>query len=156
MFDLKELMKNIDLGDVLSKFNLGEDEKKKVTESALEAVSYRTKKEAGKGNANVLENLFSQDSNTADADNVAKKLEGDLAYSLQNKAGMSSGIVDSIKSAVMSKVLGGFMNTGGKGGKGILDGLLNSDMLSGFLGGDSKSNSKGGGMMDTISNLFGK
>jgi hypothetical protein len=156
MFDLKELMNNIDLGDVLSKFNLGDEEKKKVTESALEAVTYRTKKETGKGNANVLENLFSQDSNTTDADNVAKNLEGDLAYSLQNKAGMSSGVVDSIKSAVMSKVLAGFMNTGGKGGKGILDGLLNSDMLSGFLGGDSKSNSKEGGMMDTISNLFGK
>ena len=156
MFDLNELMKNIDLGDVLSKFNLGEEEKKKVTESALEAVHYRTKKEAARGNHSILENLFSQDANNAEADNIAKKLEGDLAYSLKNKAGMSSGIIDTIKSAVMSKVLGGFMNTGGKGGKSVLDGLLNSDMLSGFFGGDSKSSNKGGGMMDTISNLFGK
>jgi len=154
MFDVNELMKNIDLGDVLSKFNLGEEEKKKVTESALEAVTYRTKKEAKRGNSSILENLFSQGENTSEANNIAKKLEGDLTYSLQNKAGLSSGIVDSIKSAVMSKVLSGFMKTGGSGGKGVLDGLLNSDLLSSFIGGNSKS--KGGGMMSTLSKLFGK
>ena len=157
MFDLKDLMKNIDLDDVLSKFNLGSEEKKKVAESAMEAVTYRTKKEAVKGNASVLENLFSQDKNTPDAENVAKKLEGDLAYSLQNKAGLPTDIVETIKTAVTSKVLSGFMNTGGKGGKSVLDGILNSDMVSNFFGGDDKkSDSKDGGLMDQISGFFGK
>ncbi len=158
MFDLNDLMKNIDLEDVLSQFNLGEEEKKKVSESALEAVSYRTKKEAGRGNLNILENLFSQSPNTPDADNIANKLEGDLAFSLQNKAGLPAQIVDMIKSAVASKVLNGLMNTGGSGGKSVLDGLLKSDLLSGFLGGGSNEDSKkddDGGIMGTISGLFG-
>ncbi|MGV6861539.1 MAG: hypothetical protein ACWA41_07190 [Putridiphycobacter sp.] len=151
MFDVQELLKNVDLGDVMAKFGLGESEKKKVTQSAVEAVKYRTEKESNRGNSSILENLFSQDKNSADADTVAKKLEGDLAYSLKNKAGMEDGVIDQIKSAVMDKFLGGLMNTGGKGGKSILDGFLSKDLMSKFTG-----DGKDGGIMDTISGFFGK
>ena len=132
MFGLEDIMKNVDLGDILEKVGLSDADKKAVTEQAADAVKYRANKESAKGNMGILENLFSQDKNTSEADNVAKKLEGDLAFNLKNKTGLSEGIIDQIKSAVMSKFLGGVSNTGGAGGKGMLDSFMDSGMLDSF------------------------
>lgn len=128
MFGLEDIMKNVDLGDILEKVGLSDADKNEVTNQAANAVEYRTKKEAGRGNSNILENLFSQDDNSEDANTVANKLEGDLAFNLKKNTGLSDTIIDSIKSAVMSKFLGGVSNTGGSGGKGMLDSFMDSDI----------------------------
>jgi len=142
MFGLEDIMKNVDLGDILEKIGLSDTDKTAVTNQAVDAVKYRTNKEVAKGNSTVLENLFSQDSNSEDATKVASKLEGDLAFNLKKNTGLSGEIIDQIKSAVMSKFLGGISNTGGAGGKGMLDSLMDSDIvdslkskLTGKLGG---------------------
>jgi len=132
MFGLEDIMKNVDLGDILEKVGLSDTDKKAVTNQAADAVKYRTNKETARGNSGVLENLFSQDTNTAEANTMASKLEGDLAHNLKSNTGLSGDIIDQIKSAVMSKFLGGVSNTGGSGGKGMLDSFMDSGMLDGF------------------------
>jgi hypothetical protein len=132
MFGLEDIMKNVDLGDILEKVGLSDADKKAVTNQASDAVKYRANKEMARGNSNILENLFSQDSNTAGANGIANKLEGDLAHNLKSNTGLSGTVIDQIKSAVMSKFLGGISNTGGAGGKGMLDSFMDSGMLDGF------------------------
>lgn len=136
MFGLDDLMKNVDLGDILEKVGLSESDKNEVKNQAAEAVKYRTNKEKARGNDSTMSNLFSTNDNTADANNVAKKLEGDLAYNLKNKTGMSEGVIDQIKSVVMEKVLGGFSGAaaekGDKEGNGIMDMLSDNDMIDGL------------------------
>ncbi|MFK8044517.1 MAG: hypothetical protein AB8B72_03410 [Crocinitomicaceae bacterium] len=141
MFGLEDLMKNVDLGDILEKVGLSDDQKKEVTNQAADAVNYRVKKENSRGNMDTIKNLFSQNDNNEDANRVASKLEGDLAYNLKNKAGLSDTIIDTIKSAVMSKFLGGA--TKSLADKGDTDGGGIMDMLSGFAGGDMLDNLKG-------------
>lgn len=136
MFGLDDLIKNVDLGDILDKVGLSDNDKEEVKNQAVDAVKYRTNKEKARGNDNVLSNLFSANDNNDDANKVAQKLEGDLAYNLKNKTGMSDGIIDQIKSAVMNKVLGGFTGAaaekGDKEGNGIMDLLTDNDMLDGL------------------------
>lgn len=138
MFGLEDLMKNVDLGDILEKVGLSDDQKNDVTNQAVDALKYRTTKEKARGNEGIMANLFSQNENTPDADNISKKLEGDLAFNLKNKSGFSDIIIDQIKSAVMSKVLGSFMGgaaeKGDKEGNGLLSMLTDSGLL-GKLGG---------------------
>jgi len=132
MFGLEDIMKNVDLGNILEKVGLSDADKKAVTNQAADAVKYRTNKETARGNSGVLENLFSQDSNTEEANGIANKLEGDLAHNLKKNTNLSSSVIDQIKSAVMSKFLGGVSNTGGSGGKGMLDSFMDSGMLDSF------------------------
>lgn len=114
MFGLGDLMKNIDLGDVLEKVGLSDKDKEEVKVQAADALKYRTNKEKVRGNEKVMTNLFSTDENTPEANQVAKKLEGDLAHNLKTKSGMSEGIVDQIKSAVMQKVMSSFTGEAAK------------------------------------------
>lgn len=136
MFGLEDLMKKVDLGDILEKVGLSDSDKKEVTNQAADAIKYRTTKEKARGNEGIMANLFSQNDNTSDADNIAKKLEGDLAHNLKNKSGMSDGIIDQIKSAVMSKVMSSFTGaaaeTGDKEGNGLLSMFTDGDMLDGL------------------------
>lgn len=136
MFGLDDLMKKVDLGDILEKVGLSEGEKKEVANQATDAIKYRTTKEKARGNDKTMSNLFSQNDNTEDANKVAKKLEGDLAYNLKKKTSMSDGIIDQIKSVVMSKVLSSFTGTaaekGDKEGNGLMDMFTDGDMLDGL------------------------
>jgi hypothetical protein len=133
MFGLGDLMKNIDLGDVLEKVGLSDKDKEEVKVQAADALKYRTSKEKVRGNEKVMTNLFSTDENTPEANQVAKKLEGDLAHNLKTKSGMSEGIVDQIKSAVMQKVMSSFTGeaakNGDKGGNGLLEMFTDGDMM---------------------------
>ena len=95
MFGLDELIKNVDLGDILEKVGLSDKDKEEVTNQAADAIKYRTNKEKARGNDGIMANLFSSSDNTDDANKIAKKLEGDLAHNLKNKSGMSDGIIDS-------------------------------------------------------------
>ena len=136
MFGLDDLMKKVDLGDILEKVGLSDSEKKEVTNQAADAIKYRTTKEKARGNEGIMANLFSSNDNTAEADNVAKKLEGDLAYNLKNKSGLADGVIDQIKSVVMEKVLGSFTGAakekGEDDGNGLLDMFTDNDMLDGL------------------------
>ena len=136
MFGLEDLMKNVDLGDILEKVGLSDKDKKEVTNQAADAIKYRTNKEKARGNDGIMANLFSSNNNTSDADKIAKKLEGDLAHNLKNKAGMSEGIIDKIKSAVMSKVMASFSGSaaakGDKEGSGLMDMFTDNEMISGL------------------------
>ena len=136
MLGLDDLMKNIDLGDILEKVGLSDDQKKDVTNQAADAVKYRVNKENARGNLDVIKNLFSTNDNNDGANAVAKKLEGDLAFNLKNKSGLSDSIIDKIKSAVMSKFLGGTTNAmaskGDSEGGSILDLFGDSSLLDGF------------------------
>jgi hypothetical protein len=136
MFGLEDLMKNVDLGDILEKVGLTDSQKTEVSNQAADAVKYRVNKENARGNTDIVKNLFSQNDNTSEANNVANKLEGDLAFNLKNKAGLSDGIIDTIKSAVMAKFLGGTSNVlaqnGDKDGGGILDMFGDNDMVNSF------------------------
>ena len=136
MLGLDDLMKNIDLGDILEKVGLSDNEKADVANQAADAVKYRVNKENARGNLDIIKNLFSSNENEEGANNVAKKLEGDLAYNLKNKSGLSDSIIDTIKSAVMSKFLGGATNAlsknGAQDGGGIMDIFGDSDLLDGF------------------------
>ncbi len=136
MFGLEDLMKNVDLGDILEKVGLSDKDKKEVTNQAADAIKYRTNKEKARGNDGTMANLFSANDNNDDANKVAKKLEGDLAHNLKNKSGMSDGIIDQIKSVVMSKVLGSFTGAaaekGDKEGNGLMDMFTDNDMISGL------------------------
>ena len=136
MFGLEDLMKNVDLGDILEKAGLSPEAQKDVSNQAADAVKYRVNKENARGNVDTIKNLFSQDDNTEGANTMAKKLEGDLAYNLKNKAGLSDTIIDMVKSAVMEKFLGGatsaLSKNGDTKGGGIMDMFGDSDMLKGF------------------------
>lgn len=136
MFGLDDLIKNVDLGDILDKVGLSDNDKEEVKNQAVDAVKYRTNKEKARGNDSILSNLFSAHDNSTDANKVAQKLEGDLAFNLKNKTGISDGIIDQIKTAVMSKVLGGFTGAaeanGDKEGNGIMDLLTDGEMLDGL------------------------
>ncbi len=136
MFGLEDLMKNVDLGDVLEKVGLTDSQKTEVANQAADAVKYRVNKENARGNVDTIKNLFSQHDNTSEANKVANKLEGDLAFNLKNKAGLSDTIIETIKSAVMSKFLGGTSNAlaqnGDKDGGSILDMFGDNDMINGF------------------------
>lgn len=136
MFGLEDLMKNVDLGDILEKVGLSDSQKAEVTNQTADAVKYRVNKEQARGNTDTIKNLFSQNDNTNEANTMANKLEGDLAYNLKNKAGLSDSIIDTIKSAVMSKFLGGtssaLSQNGDKDGGSILDMFGDNEMLNGF------------------------
>ena len=132
MFGLEDIMKNVDLGDILEKVGLSDADKKQVTNQAADAVKYRTNKEAARGNTGIMENLFSQDANTTEANGVANKLEGDLAHNLKKNTSMTDVVIDQIKSAVMAKFLGGVSKTGGAGGKGMMDSLMDSSVVDGL------------------------
>ena len=133
MFGLEDLMKQVDLGDILEKVGLSDADKATVTSQAADAVKYRVNKENARGNVDTIKNLFSQNDNSESANGIAKKLEGDLAFNLKSK-GMSSSIIDTIKSAVMSKFLGGTTNAlaanGDKDGGGIMDMFGDSDLMN--------------------------
>ena len=132
MFGLGDLMKNIDLGDVLEKVGLSDKDKEEVKVQAADALKYRTNKEKVRGNEKVMTNLFSTDENTPEANQVAKKLEGDLAHNLKTKSGMSEGIVDQIKSAVMQKVMSSFTGEAAKRRQrrnGLLEMFTDGDMM---------------------------
>ncbi len=150
MFGLEDLMKNVDLGDILEKVGLSDKDKKEVTTQAADALKYRTTKEAARGNEGTMKNLLSTSDNNEEANKVAKKLEGDLAYNLKNKSGMSDGIIDQIKSVVMEKVMGSFTGaaakTGDKEGNGLMSMLTDGDLLSKF---------KDGGIMDSMKSKLG-
>lgn len=132
MFGLEDLMKKVDLGDILDKFNLGDKEKEEVKKQTVDAVNYRAKKEKSRGNESIMENLFSSKPNTSEADTVKKKLEGDLAFNLKNKSNMDEGIIDKIKGEIMDRFLGGASNAakekGDEDGKGLM-GLLSGDNI---------------------------
>lgn len=133
MQEIGDLMKNIDLGDVLEKVGLSNKDKKEVKVQAADALKYRINKEKVRGNEKVMTNLFSTDENTPEANQVAKKLEGDLAHNLKTKSGMPEGIVDQIKSSVMQKVMSSFTGEAAKrvnkGGNGLLEMLRDGDMM---------------------------
>lgn len=139
MFGLEDLMKKVDLGDILEKVGLSDKDKEEVTVQAADALKYRTTKEKARGNDGVMANLFSANDNTEDANKVAKKLEGDLAHNLKNKSGMSEGIIDQIKSAVMSKVLGSVTGAaaekGDKEGNGLMDLFTDGNLMDKFKDG---------------------
>ncbi len=136
MFGLEDLMKNIDLGDVLEKVGLSDNEKKEVTNQAADAVKYRVNKENARGNIDTVKNLFSTNENNDDANTMAKKMEGDLAFNLKNKLGLSDSVIDTIKSVVVSKFLGGTTDAMAKGGDkeggGIMDLFGDSDLMDTF------------------------
>lgn len=136
MFGLEDIMKKVDLGDILEKVGLSDSEKKEVTNQAANAVKYRTTKETARGNKGVMANLFSQNDNTTEANQVAKKMEGDLAFNLKKNTNLSPSVIDQVKSAVMSKFLGGMSTTakekGDKDGAGMLDSFMDNDMMDGF------------------------
>jgi hypothetical protein len=136
MFGLDELMKKVDLGDILEKVGLSDDDKKEVTNQAADALKYRTNKEKARGNEGIMKNLFSAHDNTEDANKVAKKLEGDLEYNLKNKTNVEPSIIDQIKSTVMEKVLGSFTGAaqekGDKEGNGLMDMLTDNDLVDGL------------------------
>ena len=136
MFGLEDLMKNVDLGDILEKVGLSDKDKKEVTNQAADAIKQRTNKKKARGNDGTMANLFSAKDNNDDANKVAKKLEGDLAHNLKNKSGMSDGIIDQIKSVVMSKVLGSFNGSaaekGDKEGNGLMDMFTDNEMIDGL------------------------
>ncbi len=136
MFGLEDLMKNVDLGDILEKVGLSDKDKEAVTNQAADAVKYRVNKESSRGNLDTVKNLFSTNDNNEDANNMAKKLEGDLAFNLKNKAGLSDGIIDKIKSAVMEKFLGGttsaLSKSGDNEGGGIMDLFGDSGLMDTF------------------------
>lgn len=83
-----------------------------------------------------MKNLFSTSDNSDDANKVAKKLEGDLAYNLKNKTNVEPGIIDQIKSMVMEKVLSSFTvaaaEKGDKEGNGLMDMLTDDDLVDGL------------------------
>lgn len=139
MFGLDDLLKKVDLGDILSKFNLGDKEKEEVKVQAADALNYRVNKEKKRGNEKGLEELLASKDNTGDADSMAKKLEGDLAFNLKNKSKMDESLIDKIKSEVMSRFLGGATGAakekGEEDGKGLM-GLFGGDNLVGNLLGD--------------------
>ncbi|MGB1104003.1 MAG: hypothetical protein ACPG21_10295 [Crocinitomicaceae bacterium] len=136
MFGLDDIMKKVDLGDILEKVGLSDDHKKEVTNQAADALKYRTNKEKARGNDNIMKNLFSTSDNSDDANKVAKKLEGDLAYNLKNKTNVEPGIIDQIKSTVMEKVLSSFTGAaaekGDKEGNGLMDMLTDNDLVDGL------------------------
>ena len=78
-------MKNVNLGDKLEKVGVSESDKKEVTNQAADALKYRTNKDAARGNKGIMTNLFSQNENSAEANTVAQKMEGDLAYNSSKK-----------------------------------------------------------------------
>lgn len=147
MFGLEDLMKKVDLGDILSKFNLGDKEKEEVQKQAVDAVNYRANKEKGRGNEGVMENLFSTKKNNPDADNIQKKLEGDLAFNLKNKSKMEPSMIDKIKGEIMSKFLGGATNAakekGDEDGKGLMSMFSGGDLMKNLSGGDIGKKLKG-------------
>ena len=147
MFGLDDLMSKVDLGDILDKVGLSDNDKQEVTKEAVDAVKYRTTKEKARGNDNIMSNLFSTNENTAEANKINQKLEGDLAFNLKEKTGLSDGIIDQIKSVVMSKVMSGFTSSaaekGDKEGNGLMDMFTDSDMLSKFTSGDMMDSIKG-------------
>ncbi|MFD1553927.1 hypothetical protein DNU06_14020 [Putridiphycobacter roseus] len=136
MFGLDDLMKKVDLGDILEKVGLSEQDKAAVTNQAADAVKYRVNKENAKGNVDTIKNLFSQNENTEAANGMAGKLEGDLAFNLKNKLGLDEGIIDQIKSVVMAKFMGGTSNAmaegGDKEGGSVLDMFGDSDLVNTF------------------------
>ena len=150
MFGLDDLIKKIDLGEILDKVGLSDNEKKEVGTQAADAIKYRTTKEKARGNSQTMTNLFSTKDNTEDANKVAKKLEGDLAYNLKNKSGMSDGIIDQIKGLVMSKVLTSF--TGAAAEKGDKDG---NSLMHLFTAGNLLDKFKDGGMMNSLKGKLG-
>jgi hypothetical protein len=138
MFGLEDLMKNVDLGDILDKVGLSDNDKKEVTNQAADAIKYRTTKEKARGNEGTMANLFSANENNEEANKVAKKLEGDLAHNLKNKTGISEGIIDQIKSVVMTKVMGSFTGAaaekGDKEGNGLMDMFTDGSLMEKFQG----------------------
>ena len=149
MFGLEDIMKKVDLGDIMSKFNLGDKEKEEVTKQAADAVNYRAQKEKKRGNDNAMQSLFANKENTADANTMQKKLEGDLAYNLKNKSNMEPSMIDKIKGEIMSKFLGGATSAAKE--KGDEEG---TGLMSMFSGGDIMKNISGSDIGKKLKGLF--
>ena len=136
MFGLDDLMKKVDLGDILEKVGLSEQDKAAVTNQAADAVKYRVNKENARGNTDTIKNLFSQNDNTEAANGMASKLEGDLAFNLKNKLGLDENVINQIKTVVMEKFMGGTSNalaeSGDKDGGSVLDMFGDNDLVNRF------------------------
>lgn len=147
MFGLDDIMKKVDLGDILSKFNLGDKEKEEVQKQAVDAVNYRATKEKNRGNEGMVQKLFATKENDEEANLIQKKLEGDLAYNLKNKSNMEPGIIDKIKGEIMSKFLGGATNAakekGDEDGKGLMSMFSGGDLMKNLTDGDIGKKLKG-------------
>lgn len=139
MFGIEDILKNVDLGDIMSKFNLGDKEKEEVQKQTVDAINYRASKEKKRGNEGIMEKLFSTSENDDDANSIQKKLEGDLAFNLKNKSGMEGGLIDMIKGEIMSKFLGSATKTaqekGDEDGKGLMSLFSGDNLVSKLLGG---------------------
>ena len=136
MFGLDDLMKKVDLGDILEKVGLSEQDKAAVTNQAADAVKYRVNKENARGNTDTIKNLFSQNDNTEAANGMASKLEGDLSFNLKNKLGLDENVINQIKTVVMEKFMGGTSNalaeSGDKDGGSVLDMFGDNDLVNSF------------------------
>lgn len=138
MFGLEDLMKKVDMGEIMSKFNLGDSEKEAVTKEAADAVKYRASKEKARGNEGAMQSLFATKENTEDANKMQKKLEGDLEYNLKKNTKMEPSMIEKIKSEVMSKFLGGATNaakdSGDTEGKGLMSMFSGGGDIMGKMG----------------------
>ena len=72
MFGLDDLMKKVDLGDIMSKFNLGDSDKEAVTKQAADAVQYRANKEKARGNEGAMKRKVAAKENTEEEKKMRK------------------------------------------------------------------------------------
>ncbi len=139
MFDIKDIMKKVDMDsikDLAKKAGLKDSQVSKLTDHAADAVKYRVNKEKARGNEKKVANLLSENENTEDCNKMASKMEGDFVYNLTNKMGLPKNIADKLSSGVMKNMLGGITKNLSSMNVNNLDGIMDkfgdNDMVDGF------------------------
>ncbi len=109
MFNFQEILNKIDPAKIeafAKNLGLSDEQSSKIANYAADALQYRVSKEKARGNEEKVASLLSEKPNTQEDEVMKAKVEGDFAYNLVKKLGLSDEIANKIsKSDIVTNLL---------------------------------------------------
>lgn len=160
--DIKDILENDSIKGLFDKFGVTEEQAKSVATQAVSSIKSKFSE-----NPAQMSSLLSDNENTEDDVKMSAAVESDFLDGLIKKAGLPEGVVNSMKGAVIDKIMNQFtgkLSAEGKNDEGGIAGMLGG--ITGFLDADGDGeimddvqdmiSKKSGGLAGLFSKFFGK
>lgn len=147
MIDLKDLLGNDMVKNVLGKIGVDQDKADDVADAAISAISSKFSEHGPQ-----MVSMLSQNENTEDDNKLENEIEESFLGNLQDKVGISDAMISQLKGAAIPMILNFLREKLGGEEGGVMS------MITSFFSTDSKSDENGGGLLgglgDKISKFF--
>ncbi len=146
MMDVKELMENETIKNLLDKFGVSEQQAESIANQAMSAIKSTFNKDPKQ-----MSSLLSEHPNTKEDEAMAKKVEDDFLDRLTNKIGLPKNIADQAKGAIpgLLSQVSGKLSKDGANDEGGIAGMLGN--ITDFFDGDNEGKDgkkKSGGFLN--------